>query len=128
MRIDTTNLNIGAATFFTSSHGDCMDTPLSPIQVHEGDVVGMHEIKVEELSKQRHRLVAVILKSGHKLIKEVEGYFESTSFSPDVKPSKGVILKCYNPQPTQMYFDFNDIVRAFAVDCAYPKALIKFIE
>lgn len=128
MRIDTSLLNIGAATFFTSSHGDCMDSQLSPLQVHEGDVIGMHEIKTENLRLYKHKLVAVILRSGHRLIKELAGMYETTSFCSDVQPSKGVILKCYNPKPTQMYFPMEDIQRAFAVDCAYPKTSIKFIE
>ena len=128
MKIKTKGLNIGEAKFFVSSHGDCMDSDNSPLRIHEGDIIGLHEVEISDVANYKGKLVGVVLTNGMRLIKEMVGRFETTSFSEEVKPTKGIILKCYNPKPKTMYFQDSDIVRVFAVDCHFRRADLNFIE
>lgn len=128
MKINTEGLNIGEAQFFVSSHGDCMDSNLSPMRINEGDIIGLHEVEISKVANYKGKLVAIVLANGVRLIKELKGRFETTSFSEEVKPTKGIILKCYNPKPTIMYFRDSDIVRVFAVDCHFKRSELNFVE
>ena len=128
MKINTKGLNIGEAAFFVSSHGDCMDSPSSPMRIQEGDIIGLHEVETSKVINYKGKLIGVVLTNGMRLIKEMVGQFQTTSFSDEVKPTKGIILKCYNPKPKTMYFQDSDIERVFVVDCHFRRADLNFIE
>lgn len=131
--INTKGLDIGEASFFVPSHGDCLDSPSSPMRIHEGDIIGLHDIEIKKVGDYKGKLIAVVLRRNvggcsRFMVKEMVGTFRTQSFVPGVKTSEGVILQCYRPKRMQMYFCFEDIERVFAVDCHFPKEKLSINE
>lgn len=60
--INTKGLDIGGAAFFVPSHGDCLDSPSSPMRIHEGDIIGLHDIEIKKVGDYNGKLIAVVLR------------------------------------------------------------------